>query len=160
MFFSNVRVASRDDVSRHICRVADGSEWIRRVSPSSAPLFRQYHPLSLCNTSEDERQESDFITIVKLEQRVPRCLPLLDKVPPHTHSAPPPAPTLMWRQLSCHLVSVQHLFRCSDLDFKVEEILWPELGVLSRRAILQSEGLDRGEGGLSPASGPEPWLWM
>lgn len=40
----------------------------------------QYHPLSLCNTSEDERQESDFITIVKLEKRVPRCLPLLDKV--------------------------------------------------------------------------------
>ncbi|XP_032389564.1 E3 ubiquitin-protein ligase RNF43 isoform X2 [Etheostoma spectabile] len=39
----------------------------------------QYHPLSLCNTSEDERQESDFITIVKLEHRVPRCLPLLDK---------------------------------------------------------------------------------
>ncbi|XP_071757859.1 E3 ubiquitin-protein ligase RNF43 [Centroberyx gerrardi] len=39
----------------------------------------QYHPLSLCNTSEDERQESDFITIVKLERRVPRCLPLLDK---------------------------------------------------------------------------------
>ncbi|XP_068457383.1 E3 ubiquitin-protein ligase RNF43 [Clinocottus analis] len=39
----------------------------------------QYHPLSLCNTSEDERQESPFITIVKLERRVPRCLPLLDK---------------------------------------------------------------------------------
>ncbi|XP_053297930.1 E3 ubiquitin-protein ligase RNF43 isoform X2 [Pleuronectes platessa] len=39
----------------------------------------QYHPLSLCNTSEDERQEGDFITIVKLEHRVPRCLPLLDK---------------------------------------------------------------------------------
>ncbi|KAG8008247.1 E3 ubiquitin-protein ligase RNF43, partial [Nibea albiflora] len=39
-----------------------------------------YHPLSLCNTSEDERQESDFITIVKLEHRVPRCLPLLDKI--------------------------------------------------------------------------------
>ncbi|XP_041658165.1 E3 ubiquitin-protein ligase RNF43 isoform X2 [Cheilinus undulatus] len=39
----------------------------------------QYHPLSLCNTSEDERQDSDFITIVKLEHRVPRCLPLLDK---------------------------------------------------------------------------------
>ncbi|KAK0143207.1 E3 ubiquitin-protein ligase RNF43 [Merluccius polli] len=39
----------------------------------------QYHPLSLCNTSEDERQESSFITIVKLEHRVPRCLPLLDK---------------------------------------------------------------------------------
>ncbi|KAF0038085.1 hypothetical protein F2P81_008569 [Scophthalmus maximus] len=39
-----------------------------------------YHPLSLCNTSEDERQESDFITIVKLEHRVPRCLPLLDKL--------------------------------------------------------------------------------
>lgn len=39
----------------------------------------QYHPLSLCNTSEDERQDSDFITIVKLEHRVPRCLPLHDK---------------------------------------------------------------------------------
>ncbi|XP_056141475.1 E3 ubiquitin-protein ligase RNF43 [Lampris incognitus] len=39
----------------------------------------QYHPLSLCNTSEDERQENNFITIVKLERRVPRCLPLLDK---------------------------------------------------------------------------------
>uniref|UniRef100_A0A8C5HCG3 RING-type E3 ubiquitin transferase n=1 Tax=Gouania willdenowi TaxID=441366 RepID=A0A8C5HCG3_GOUWI len=39
----------------------------------------QYHPLSLCNTSEDERQDGDFITIVKLERRVPRCLPLLDK---------------------------------------------------------------------------------
>ncbi|XP_037125402.1 E3 ubiquitin-protein ligase RNF43 [Syngnathus acus] len=39
----------------------------------------QYHPLSLCNTSEDERQEGDFITIVKLEKKVPRCLPLLDK---------------------------------------------------------------------------------
>lgn len=39
----------------------------------------QYHPLSLCNTSEDERQDSDFITIVKLEHRVRRCLPLLEK---------------------------------------------------------------------------------
>ncbi|XP_061819275.1 E3 ubiquitin-protein ligase RNF43 [Nerophis lumbriciformis] len=39
----------------------------------------QYHPLSLCNTSEDERPDSEFITIVKLEQRGPRCLPLLDK---------------------------------------------------------------------------------
>ncbi|XP_033833762.1 E3 ubiquitin-protein ligase RNF43 [Periophthalmus magnuspinnatus] len=39
----------------------------------------QYHPLSLCNTSEDERPDSVFITIVKLEHRVPRCLPLLDK---------------------------------------------------------------------------------
>lgn len=47
-------------------------------------LSLQYHPLSLCNTSEDERQESDFITIVKLEHRVPRCLPLLDKVRPDT----------------------------------------------------------------------------
>uniref|UniRef100_A0A3Q3EK02 RING-type E3 ubiquitin transferase n=1 Tax=Labrus bergylta TaxID=56723 RepID=A0A3Q3EK02_9LABR len=46
------------------------------VRPS---LNLTYHPLSLCNTSEDERQESDFITIVKLEHRVPRCLPLLDK---------------------------------------------------------------------------------
>nr|XP_015817278.2 E3 ubiquitin-protein ligase RNF43 [Nothobranchius furzeri] len=39
----------------------------------------QYHPLSLCNTSEDERQDSAFITIVKLEHRVARCLPLIDK---------------------------------------------------------------------------------
>lgn len=46
---------------------------------SAEGKLMQYHPLSLCNTSEDERQESDFITIVKLEHRVPRCLPLLDK---------------------------------------------------------------------------------
>ncbi|XP_074527574.1 E3 ubiquitin-protein ligase RNF43 isoform X1 [Halichoeres trimaculatus] len=39
----------------------------------------QYHPLFLCNTSEDERQESDFITIVKLEHRVSRCMPLLNQ---------------------------------------------------------------------------------
>uniref|UniRef100_A0A3B5L9Y5 RING-type E3 ubiquitin transferase n=1 Tax=Xiphophorus couchianus TaxID=32473 RepID=A0A3B5L9Y5_9TELE len=39
----------------------------------------QYHPVSLCNTSEDERQDSGFITIVKLEQLGPHCSPLLDK---------------------------------------------------------------------------------
>ncbi|XP_023688897.1 E3 ubiquitin-protein ligase RNF43 [Paramormyrops kingsleyae] len=42
----------------------------------------QSHPLSLCNTSEDERQESIFISIVKLENpehQVPQCLPLLEK---------------------------------------------------------------------------------
>ncbi|XP_030648559.1 E3 ubiquitin-protein ligase RNF43 [Chanos chanos] len=42
----------------------------------------QSHPLSLCNTSEDERQDSIFITIVKLESpgnKVPQCQPLLDK---------------------------------------------------------------------------------
>ncbi|KAI4813835.1 hypothetical protein KUCAC02_003057 [Chaenocephalus aceratus] len=32
-----------------------------------------YHPLSLCNTSEDERQEGDFITIV---QTGAHCTPL------------------------------------------------------------------------------------
>ncbi|XP_067113331.1 E3 ubiquitin-protein ligase RNF43 [Osmerus mordax] len=39
----------------------------------------QSHPLSLCNASEDERQESDFITIVKLEHKVPRCQSLISK---------------------------------------------------------------------------------
>ncbi|XP_015239169.1 PREDICTED: E3 ubiquitin-protein ligase RNF43 [Cyprinodon variegatus] len=39
----------------------------------------QYHPLSLCNTSDDERQDSAFITIVKLEHRVPRCSLLPEK---------------------------------------------------------------------------------
>ncbi|KAJ7997378.1 hypothetical protein DPEC_G00228360 [Dallia pectoralis] len=45
-------------------------------------MIKLSHPLSLCNTSEDERQESKFITIVKLEspeRKVPQCLPLLDK---------------------------------------------------------------------------------
>ncbi|KAL0994787.1 hypothetical protein UPYG_G00127160 [Umbra pygmaea] len=40
------------------------------------------HPLSLCNTSEDDRQDPGFISIVKLEspeRKVPQCLPLLDK---------------------------------------------------------------------------------
>uniref|UniRef100_A0A8C1NUD4 RING-type E3 ubiquitin transferase n=1 Tax=Cyprinus carpio TaxID=7962 RepID=A0A8C1NUD4_CYPCA len=42
----------------------------------------QSHPLSLCNTSEDDRQETIFISIVKLESpesKVPQCQPLLDK---------------------------------------------------------------------------------
>ncbi|XP_059404876.1 E3 ubiquitin-protein ligase RNF43-like isoform X2 [Carassius carassius] len=42
----------------------------------------QSHPLSLCNTSEDDRQETIFISIVKLESpesTVPQCHPLLDK---------------------------------------------------------------------------------
>ncbi|XP_029105069.1 E3 ubiquitin-protein ligase RNF43 [Scleropages formosus] len=42
----------------------------------------QSHPLSLCNTSEDERQDSVFISIVKLEspeRQVPQCLSLLEK---------------------------------------------------------------------------------
>ncbi|XP_036381745.1 E3 ubiquitin-protein ligase RNF43 isoform X2 [Megalops cyprinoides] len=42
----------------------------------------QSHPLSLCNTSEDEQQATVFISIVKLEsleRKVPQCLPLLEK---------------------------------------------------------------------------------
>ncbi|KAK6317552.1 hypothetical protein J4Q44_G00129520 [Coregonus suidteri] len=54
-----------------------------KISPRGASMImRKSHPLSLCNTSEDERQESDFISIVKLEspeRKVPQCLPLLDK---------------------------------------------------------------------------------
>ncbi|KAM8835919.1 E3 ubiquitin-protein ligase RNF43 isoform 1-T1 [Synchiropus picturatus] len=46
---------------------------------SAEGKLMQYHPLSLCNTSEDERPESDFITIVKLELRLPRCLSLQEK---------------------------------------------------------------------------------
>uniref|UniRef100_A0A3B3U9S7 RING-type E3 ubiquitin transferase n=1 Tax=Poecilia latipinna TaxID=48699 RepID=A0A3B3U9S7_9TELE len=43
----------------------------------------QYHPVSLCNTSEDERQDSGFITIVKLEQLGPHCSPLASSHPLH-----------------------------------------------------------------------------
>lgn len=43
----------------------------------------QFHPLSFCNTSEDERQDSDIIPIIKLEEGVPSCLHLHDK----THMA-------------------------------------------------------------------------
>uniref|UniRef100_A0A672G607 RING-type E3 ubiquitin transferase n=1 Tax=Salarias fasciatus TaxID=181472 RepID=A0A672G607_SALFA len=50
----------------------------------------QYHPLSLCNNSEDDPPESDFITIVKLERTVTSCLPLLDKV--RTAETPPSPP--------------------------------------------------------------------
>ncbi|XP_057676130.1 E3 ubiquitin-protein ligase RNF43 [Corythoichthys intestinalis] len=46
---------------------------------SAAGKLIQYHPLSLCNTSEDDQLENDVIAVVKLEQRVPRCLPLLEK---------------------------------------------------------------------------------
>ncbi|TMS14134.1 E3 ubiquitin-protein ligase RNF43 [Larimichthys crocea] len=85
----------------------------------------QYHPLSLCNTSEDERQESDFITIVKLEHRT-------------------------WQQTdkpSCHLVFSPVPLPLLDLDFKeemvLEGIIWQELNVLFRTLIFQCEGLDR-----------------
>ncbi|XP_077078598.1 E3 ubiquitin-protein ligase RNF43 isoform X1 [Siphateles boraxobius] len=49
---------------------------------SARGKLMQSHPLSLCNTSEDERQEPDFISIVKLESpesNVPQCQPLLYK---------------------------------------------------------------------------------
>ncbi|XP_061105388.1 E3 ubiquitin-protein ligase RNF43 [Conger conger] len=49
---------------------------------SAEGKLMQSHPLSLCNTSEDERQEKVFISIVKLEspeRNVPQCLPLLDQ---------------------------------------------------------------------------------
>ncbi|CAL9685882.1 unnamed protein product [Knipowitschia caucasica] len=46
---------------------------------SAEGKLMQYHPLSLCNTSEDEHQGSLFVAIVKLERRVPPCLPLLDQ---------------------------------------------------------------------------------
>ncbi|XP_022521547.1 E3 ubiquitin-protein ligase RNF43 isoform X2 [Astyanax mexicanus] len=49
---------------------------------SAQGKLMQSHPLSLCNTSEDERQDSLFISIVKLESpesKVPQCQPLLDK---------------------------------------------------------------------------------
>ncbi|KAM9333464.1 E3 ubiquitin-protein ligase RNF43 [Pholidichthys leucotaenia] len=59
--------------------IAVEGEFVGGSAGRAEGKLMQYHPLSLCNTSEDERQESDFITIVKLEHRVPRCLPLLDK---------------------------------------------------------------------------------
>ncbi|NXG60672.1 RNF43 ligase, partial [Hemiprocne comata] len=54
---------------------------IAEVTPAEGKLL-QSHPLSLCNTSEDEHTESGFITIVKLEQpdRDPNpCLSLANK---------------------------------------------------------------------------------
>ncbi|XP_028840759.1 E3 ubiquitin-protein ligase RNF43 isoform X2 [Denticeps clupeoides] len=39
----------------------------------------QSHPLSLCNSSDDERLDSSVISIVKLESNMHRCLPLLEK---------------------------------------------------------------------------------
>ncbi|XP_033955483.1 E3 ubiquitin-protein ligase RNF43 [Pseudochaenichthys georgianus] len=53
--------------------------FVRGSAGSAEGKLMQYHPLSLCNTSEDERQEGDFITIVKLEHTARRCLPLVDK---------------------------------------------------------------------------------
>ncbi|NWY20948.1 RNF43 ligase, partial [Aphelocoma coerulescens] len=54
---------------------------VAEVTPAEGKLL-QSHPLSLCNTSEDEHTESGFITIVKLEQpdRDPNpCLSLANK---------------------------------------------------------------------------------
>ncbi|XP_061072549.1 E3 ubiquitin-protein ligase RNF43-like [Conger conger] len=52
------------------------------VRGSAEGKLMQAHPLSLCNTSEDELQDSIFISIVKLESpehKVLYCLPLLEK---------------------------------------------------------------------------------
>ncbi|XP_036393673.1 E3 ubiquitin-protein ligase RNF43-like [Megalops cyprinoides] len=52
------------------------------VRGSAEGMLMQSHPLSLCNTSEDDLQDSFFISIVKLESpehKVHRCLPLLEK---------------------------------------------------------------------------------
>ncbi|KAM6242098.1 E3 ubiquitin-protein ligase RNF43, partial [Porphyrio hochstetteri] len=54
---------------------------VAEVTPAEGKLL-QSHPLSLCNTSEDEHTEPGFITIVKLEQpdRDPNpCLSLANK---------------------------------------------------------------------------------
>uniref|UniRef100_A0A8C6YX12 E3 ubiquitin-protein ligase RNF43 n=1 Tax=Nothoprocta perdicaria TaxID=30464 RepID=A0A8C6YX12_NOTPE len=54
---------------------------VAEVTPAEGKLL-QSHPLSLCNTSEDEHTETGFITIVKLEQpdRDPNpCLSLANK---------------------------------------------------------------------------------
>ncbi|KAG7471270.1 hypothetical protein MATL_G00122920 [Megalops atlanticus] len=52
------------------------------VRGSAEGMLMQSHPLSLCNTSEDDLQDSFFISIVKLESpdhKVHRCMPLLEK---------------------------------------------------------------------------------
>ncbi|XP_007545830.1 E3 ubiquitin-protein ligase RNF43 [Poecilia formosa] len=54
-------------------------EFVGGSAGNAQGKLKQYHPVSLCNTSEDERQDSGFITIVKLEQLGPHCSPLLDK---------------------------------------------------------------------------------
>ncbi|KAJ7425341.1 E3 ubiquitin-protein ligase RNF43 isoform X1 [Pitangus sulphuratus] len=61
-----------------------GQKWeFRSMSgPCNLQALVESHPLSLCNTSEDEHTESGFITIVKLEQpdRDPNpCLSLANK---------------------------------------------------------------------------------
>ncbi|XP_078535612.1 E3 ubiquitin-protein ligase RNF43 isoform X1 [Lissotriton helveticus] len=51
------------------------------VTPAEGKLL-QFHPLSLCNTSEDEQTKPGFIAIVKLEspeRDVPPCLSLPNK---------------------------------------------------------------------------------
>ncbi|KAJ8368363.1 hypothetical protein SKAU_G00083910 [Synaphobranchus kaupii] len=52
------------------------------VRGSAEGKLMQAHPLSLCNTSDEESQDSIFISIIKLESpehKIPSCLPLLEK---------------------------------------------------------------------------------
>ncbi|XP_074870113.1 E3 ubiquitin-protein ligase RNF43 [Carettochelys insculpta] len=54
---------------------------VAEVTPAEGKLL-QFHPLSLCNTSEDEHMDSGFITIVKLERPdrdLHPCLSLANK---------------------------------------------------------------------------------
>ncbi|TFJ99398.1 microfibril-associated glycoprotein 4 [Platysternon megacephalum] len=55
---------------------------VAEVTPAEGKLL-QFHPLSLCNTSEDEHTGSGFVTIVKLERPdrdLHPCLSLANKV--------------------------------------------------------------------------------
>ncbi|KAL7834964.1 hypothetical protein SRHO_G00292110 [Serrasalmus rhombeus] len=64
------------------CPPSTSEGWGFYHTLATMPEVFPSHPLSLCNTSEDERQESFFISIVKLESpesKVPQCQPLLDK---------------------------------------------------------------------------------
>lgn len=85
---------------------------------------------------------------------------------PHTifPSGLPVSPSsLMWRQpdkLSRHLVSVQCLFRCSALDFKDGANILAGAWCFVTDSDPSERGLGREEGGLSTASGREPWLRM
>ncbi|KAJ8412388.1 hypothetical protein AAFF_G00127240 [Aldrovandia affinis] len=72
-----------EDILNRVSLKAPGPKpWNSGTGPPAASGGNNSHPLSLCNTSEDERQDTVFISIVKLESpehKVHQCLPLLDK---------------------------------------------------------------------------------
>lgn len=168
-----------NDVSRHICGGLN-CRFFTTEYDGFQLLLLCFDSITLCLCATRARMNVRRATLSPLSSwsrgspAVCRCLIRYalthTRMPfntPHTifpRGLPASPSSPMWQQpdkLSLHLVSVQHLFRRSALDFKDGGNILAG----ARCFVTDSDPSERGlgreeEGGLSTASGREPWLWM